>query len=109
MTPTSSTTISPSELFAPCLVPSLASSTVPPSPSSCESGLVAPDVPTGMVVVRVVTPTLGPKLGIAEVGGFVTTPDREVEKKYPTGNVGQGRVTTFLGVTVPSIFVTRLP
>lgn len=109
MTPTSSTTISPSELLAPCLVPSLASSTVPPFPASPESGLVAPDVPTGTAVVRVVTPKLGPKLGVAEVGGFVMTPDREVEKKYPTGNVGQGRVTTFVGVAVPSIFVTGLP
>ena len=109
MTPTSSTTINPSELFAPCLVPSLASSTVPPSPASPAPALAAPAVPTGTAIVRVVTPTLGPKVVAAEAGGCVTTPERDVEIKYPTGNVGQGSVTTFVGKAVPSIFVTGLP
>lgn len=110
MTPTSSTTINPSELFAPCLVPSLASSTVPPSPASPAPALAAPAVPTGTAMVRVVTPTLGPKVVAADkAGGCVTTPERDVEIKYPTGNVGQGSVTTFVGKAVPSICVTGLP
>ena len=107
--PTSSTTISPNELFAPCVVPSLASSTVPPCPTSSESGLPASGVSTGMAVVRVVTPMLGLKLVVADGGGFVTAAEPEVEKKYPTGSVGQGRVITLVGVAVPLTLVTGLP
>ena len=107
--PTSNTTISPNELFAPCIVPSLASSTVPPCPASSDSELPASGVPAGMAVVRVVTPMLGMKLVVGDAGGFVTAAEPDVEKKYPTGSVGQGRVTTLFGVAVPSTLVIGLP
>lgn len=63
----------------------------------------------GIDVVRVVTPILGIKLVVADAGGFVTAAEPDVEKKYPIGSVGHGRVTMFVGVAVPSTLVTGLP
>lgn len=61
-----------------------------------------------MAVVHVVTRLLGLRAVVGEADWFIAAPDPDVEKKYPTGKVGQGNVTVFVGPAVPLIFVIGL-